>query len=72
MAPWPSRPFVVFNRVELLAESMMRLLHAKRWLELSRQAVCESDPKKLSSILKQMNDLLKGKNVRRRNPQENG
>jgi hypothetical protein len=26
--------------------------------------MCESDPKMLSSILKQTNDLLKGKNVR--------
>jgi hypothetical protein len=46
---------------------MIRLFRAKRWVELSRQAVCESDPKKLSSILKQMNDFLKGKNAGPRN-----
>jgi len=34
-------------------------------LELSRRALHETDPKRLSVILKQMNDLLEGKTSHR-------
>jgi hypothetical protein len=63
-----AKPPLLSYQSPRLTQSRIKLLRAKdekRWQQLSRLAVYESDPKKLSLILKKTAALLKGKKTDR-------